>query len=148
MVGCPSLMQRNGGAGTIKLTTFGEGHQFTSLKHRVDELDTQSFTCKYSAVEGGALMGVLESISHVIKIEESPEVGSVCQITEEQIKSGKEKALAMFKAMFKAVEAYLLANPDAYDYLLSSHCFITLHCNPVCNTGYIYNFTCTLVSCS
>ncbi|XP_027164319.1 major allergen Pru ar 1-like, partial [Coffea eugenioides] len=118
------ILEGDGGAGTIKLTTFGEGSQFTSVKHRVDKLDTESFTCKYSStVEGDALMGVLESISYVIKIVESPEGGSVCQtsstcytkgdiqMTEEQIKSGKEKALAMFKA----VEAYLLANPDAYD---------------------------------
>ncbi|KAE9455177.1 hypothetical protein C3L33_12942, partial [Rhododendron williamsianum] len=50
-----------------------------------------------------------------------PDGGSICknrsiyhtkgdaQVTEEEIKAGKEKALGMFKA----VEAYLLANPDA-----------------------------------
>lgn len=93
------------------------------MKHRVDELDKENFTCKYSIVEGDALMGMLESISYVVKIEASPEGGSICQtsstyytkgdiqIAEEQIKSGKERALAMFKA----VEAYLLANPDAYN---------------------------------
>ncbi|KAK6254436.1 Bet v I/Major latex protein - like 10 [Theobroma cacao] len=53
----------------------------------------------------------------------SPEGGSICkssstyytigdiEIKDEEIKSGKEKALGMFKA----VEAHLLANPDAYN---------------------------------
>ena len=52
----------------------------------------------------------------------SPDGGSICkstskyhtkgdfEITEDQIKAGKEKAMGMFKA----VEAYLLAHPDAY----------------------------------
>jgi len=115
------ILEGDGGVGTVKLITFGEGSQFKSVKHKVDGLDKEKFTYSYSIIEGDALMGVLESISYEIKIEASPEGGSICknsskyytkgdaQITEEQIKSGKEKA----SGMFKAIEAYLLANPDA-----------------------------------
>lgn len=93
------------------------------MKHRVDELDKEDFSYKYSIIDGDALMGVLESISYEVKIDASPDGGSVCrttstyytkgdiQITEEQIKRGKEKAIIMFRA----VEAYLLANPDLYN---------------------------------
>ncbi|KAA8548988.1 hypothetical protein F0562_000674 [Nyssa sinensis] len=116
------IIEGNGDAGTIKLITFGEGSQFKSVKHRVDGIDKENFTYSYSIIEGDALMGTLESISYEIKISASPDGGSICknsskyhtkgdvQITEEHIKSGKEKA----SGMFKAVEAYLLANPDAY----------------------------------
>ncbi|KAA8518140.1 hypothetical protein F0562_015614 [Nyssa sinensis] len=117
------IIHGDGGAGTIKLITFGEGSQFKSVKHQVDRIDKDNFTYSYSIIEGDALMGILESISYEIKIEASPDGGSICknsskyhtkgdaQITEEQIKGGKDKAAGMFKA----VEAYLLANPDAYN---------------------------------
>ncbi|XP_059647251.1 major strawberry allergen Fra a 1-2-like [Cornus florida] len=116
------IIQGDGGVGTIKLVTFGEGNQMKSVKHQVDGIDKENFVYSYSIIEGDALMGVLEKISYETKIEASSDGGSICksnskyhtigdaQITEDQIKSGKEKA----SAMFKAVEAYLLANPDAY----------------------------------
>ncbi|KAA8527411.1 hypothetical protein F0562_034874 [Nyssa sinensis] len=119
---CVEVLHGDGGPGTIKLVTFGEGSQFKSVKHRVDGIDKENFTYSYSIIEGDALMDILESISYEIKIEATADGGSICKntskyhtkgdahITEEQIKSGKEKA----SGMFKAVEAYLLANPDAY----------------------------------
>ncbi|XP_059642054.1 major allergen Pru ar 1-like [Cornus florida] len=117
------IIQGNGGVGTVKVISFGEGSQFKSVKHQVDGLDKENFIYSYSIIEGDALMGVLEKISYEIKIEASSDGGSVCKnsskyhttgevgITEDQIKGGKEKALGMFKA----VEAYLLANPVAYN---------------------------------
>ncbi|XP_059632773.1 major allergen Pru ar 1-like [Cornus florida] len=116
------IVQGDGGPGTVKVITFGEGSQFKSVKHRVDGIDKDNFTYNYSIIEGDALMGILESICYETKIVASPDGGSICkssskyhtkgdaQISEDQIKSGKEKA----SGMFKAVEAYLLANPDAY----------------------------------
>ncbi|KAI8561754.1 hypothetical protein RHMOL_Rhmol04G0366100 [Rhododendron molle] len=94
---------------------------YKSVKQRVDAIDKENFTYSYSVIEGDALMGIFDSISYHIKIVASANGGSVCknrsiyqtkgdaQVTEEEIKSGKEKA----SAMFKAIEAYLLANPDA-----------------------------------
>ncbi|XP_058190735.1 major allergen Pru ar 1-like [Rhododendron vialii] len=112
-------LQGDGGAGTIKLTTFGEGSKHKCVKHKVDALDKENFTYSYSIIEGDALDG-FESISYHIKIVPSPDGGSICKnrsiycpkgdnkVTEEEIKSGKEKA----SSIFKAVEAYILAHPD------------------------------------
>ncbi|XP_039172165.1 major allergen Pru ar 1-like [Eucalyptus grandis] len=95
--------------------------QYKTVKHKVEALD-KNFTYSYSIMEGDALGTTLEKIRYEVQITASPEGGSVCKstskyftigeadITEEKIKAGKEKA----SAMFKAIEAYLLANPDAY----------------------------------
>lgn len=92
------------------------------MKHRVDGIDKENLTYSYSVIEGNALMGTLESISYEVKFAASPDGGSICKTTskyhtkgeidikEDPIKAGKEKA----SGMFKAIEAYLLANPDAY----------------------------------
>ena len=89
------------------------------MKYRVDELDKENMTYKYSIIEGDTLMGQIESITNVVKIEASGD-GSVwkkstsyftkddAQIKEDHIKGGKETA----SAMFKAIEAYVQANPD------------------------------------
>ncbi|PSR92554.1 Major allergen Pru ar like [Actinidia chinensis var. chinensis] len=112
-------LEGDGGVGTIKLTTFGEGYVHKSVKHRVDGLDKENFTYSYSIIEGGAL-DVFESISYHIKIVATPDGGCICknrsiynpkcdaQVSEEEIKAGKERA----SGIFKKVEAYLLANPN------------------------------------
>ncbi|WRX20379.1 Bet v I/Major latex protein - like 10 [Theobroma cacao] len=108
-------LEGDGGAGTVK--------QFKTVKNRIDGIDKEKFTYSYAVIEGDALMNTLEKIYNDVKFEESPEGGSICkssstyytigdiEIKDEEIKSGKEKALGMFKA----VEAHLLANPDAYN---------------------------------
>ncbi|MBA0555629.1 hypothetical protein Golob_025795 [Gossypium lobatum] len=112
----------NGEPGSIKKVTFGEGSQFNYMKEKVEALDKDKLVYRYSVIEGDALMNKLEKITYETKLEASPGGGSICktsskyytigdfEITEEGIKAGKEKALQIFKA----VEAYLLANPDQY----------------------------------
>lgn len=92
------------------------------MKQKVEALDKENFVYSYSVIEGDALMNMLEKVTYETKLEPSPAGGSVCKTTskyytigdfelkEEGIRAGKEKAMGMFKA----VEAYLLANPDAY----------------------------------
>ncbi|XVE82218.1 hypothetical protein DITRI_Ditri15bG0130000 [Diplodiscus trichospermus] len=116
------LVQGDGGPGSIKKVTFGEGSEFNYMKQKVEALDKENFVYSYSVIEGDALMNKLEKITYETKLEPSASGGSVCRTTskyytigdfelkEEGIKAGKEKALGLFKA----VEAYLLANPDAY----------------------------------
>ncbi|KAJ0034968.1 hypothetical protein Pint_24422 [Pistacia integerrima] len=115
------LIEGDGGPGSIKKITFGEGYQFDYVKHKVEALDKENLTYSYSVIEGDALMKSLEKITYEIKIASSPDGGSICksisqyytvgdfEIKEEQIKAGKEKS----SGLFKALEAYLLANPDA-----------------------------------
>lgn len=123
-------IQGNGGVGTVKLITFGEGSQYKSAKHTVDGLDKDKFIYSYTVTESDAFSDKIEKVTNVVKIEASADGGSICktsstyhtkgdiQFTQEQIEGGKEKIKAGKEkalAMFKAVEAYLLKNPNAYN---------------------------------
>ncbi|PON61985.1 Bet v I type allergen [Trema orientale] len=117
------ILEGNGGPGTIKKITFGEGSSYKYVKHRVDGLDAENFTYSYSVIEGDALGDVVEKITYETKLVASPDGGSIVkrssqyhtkgdhEIKEESVKEGKEKA----SHLFKAIEAYLQANPDAYN---------------------------------
>ncbi|PIN16959.1 hypothetical protein CDL12_10381 [Handroanthus impetiginosus] len=84
---------------------------FKSVKHNIDALDTENLMHSYSIVEGDALMGILQSITYHVKIVPSEDEGCICknmsiyhtndgvEISEEKIKEGKEKAMAMLKAI-------------------------------------------------
>ncbi|KAF8012141.1 hypothetical protein BT93_I0314 [Corymbia citriodora subsp. variegata] len=116
------LTHGDGGPGSIKQMNFAEGSQMKYIKHRVDALDKEKMTYSYTMVDGGELASKIESITYDVKMEATPDGG--CKgtnvskyhpkpgfgINEEEIKAGKEKAAAVFKA----VEAHLLANPEAY----------------------------------
>ena len=93
------------------------------MKHRIDMVDKENLAYRYTVIEGDdEVLKKVESVSHEIKLEATPEGGSKgknvseyrpkqgLEITEEDVKVGKEKAMAVLKA----VEAYLLANPEAY----------------------------------
>lgn len=92
------------------------------MKHRIDELDNENFSCKYSLIEGDVLGDKLESIDHELKFEAVADGGCVCKllskyntngdfsVNEEDIKEGKEKSMVIYKV----VESYLVENPDVY----------------------------------
>ncbi|KAM3755638.1 hypothetical protein ACB098_02G054400 [Castanea mollissima] len=117
------ILEGNGGPGTIKKVTFHEGSHFKFLKHKIDAINKENFTYNYSVIEGGPLSDKIEKISYETKLVATPDGGSIFkstskyyakddfEIKEEQIKAGKEKAAGLFKS----VEGYLLANPDAYN---------------------------------
>ncbi|KAL4643052.1 hypothetical protein ACB092_02G064900 [Castanea dentata] len=117
------IIEGNGGPGTIRKITFGEGSQFKQAKHRTDALDIENCTYSFSVIEGDALFDKLEKVSTETKIVASPDGGSIVkstskyetkgdfQLTDEQIQEGKEKA----SGVFKAIEAYLVAHPDLYN---------------------------------
>ena len=113
-------LEGDGCAGTIKVVTFGDESHHKCVKQRVDAIDKENLTYSYTIIEGDVLEDKFESISYHIKIVACPDGGSICKnrsiyttkgdckVSEEEIKSGKEKA----SEIFKAIEAYLLANPD------------------------------------
>ncbi|KAB2040197.1 hypothetical protein ES319_D02G065800v1 [Gossypium barbadense] len=115
-------IEGNGEPGSIKKVTFGEGNPIKYMKQKVEAVDKENFVYIYSVIEGDALMNKLEKITYETKLEAFPDERSVCKTTskyhtigdfelkEEGIKAVKEKA----SGIFKAIEAYLLANPDAY----------------------------------
>ncbi|XP_062150338.1 major allergen Pru ar 1-like [Alnus glutinosa] len=116
------IIQGDGGAGSIRKITFAEGSQFSTVKNRIDELNEETYSYKYTVIEGDALADKFESIVHEVQLEATAEGGSKNKMTtkyhtkgdivikEEEIKAGKEKVLGMYKV----VEGYLIQNPDAY----------------------------------
>lgn len=74
-------------------------------------------------IEGDALVENLEKITYEVKFEKAADGGAISKVTstyytvgdfklnEDEIKAGKERVLGMYKA----VEAYLIQNPDAYN---------------------------------
>ncbi|XP_034685991.1 major strawberry allergen Fra a 1-2-like [Vitis riparia] len=118
---CVEVIQGDGGPGTIKKIHFGEGHKFKSMTHRIDAIDKEKFSLCYTVIEGDVLTDGVESICHELTVVPAPGGGSIykntskyhtkgAEVCEEHVKGGKEDALATFKA----IEAYVLAHPDAY----------------------------------
>ncbi|KAH7521656.1 major strawberry allergen Fra a 1.05 [Ziziphus jujuba] len=117
------IIEGDGGAGTIKKITFGEGSHFNYSKQKIETVDIDNFVYAYSLIEGDALTDKLEKISYETKFI-AADGGSIIKtvskyhtksndhdITEDKIKAGKEKA----SHLFKVVEKYLQENPDAYN---------------------------------
>ncbi|CAN4086457.1 unnamed protein product [Withania somnifera] len=125
-------VQGDEGAGSIKTINFPDGTitklffyilcKSTLIKYRVDDLNEETYKYKYTLIEGDGPVDNLEKITCDVKFEQSADGGSISKVTssyytvgdfkikEEEINAGKEKVFAMFKA----VEAYLLQNPEAY----------------------------------
>lgn len=106
----------------ISLLSIYAGAHIKYVKHRIDAVDEEKLTYSYTLIEGDDLLDKIESVSYEIKFEATPDGGCKgtdvskyhpkpgVQIDEEEAKAGKQKAMAVFKV----VEAYLLANPEAY----------------------------------
>ncbi|CAL8080366.1 unnamed protein product [Prunus armeniaca] len=117
------ILEGDGGPGTIKKITFGEGSQYGYVKHKIDSIDKENHSYSYTLIEGDALGDNLEKISYETKLVASPSGGSVIkstshyhtkgdvEIKEEHVKAGKEKA----SNLFKLIETYLKGHPDAYN---------------------------------
>ncbi|KAI3456035.1 hypothetical protein Pfo_012699 [Paulownia fortunei] len=102
------IVEGDGGARSIKKINFAEGDNFKSVKYRIDELNEESLMYKYTLIEGDALIDKLEKITYEVKFEQTADGNFM--LKEEEVKAGKEKVIGMYKA----VEAYLLQNPNAY----------------------------------
>lgn len=88
--------------------------------HKVEAIDEANWGYNYSVVGGVGLPDTVEKISFEAKLVEGASGGSIAKITvkyqtkgdanpsEEELKSGKAKG----DALFKALEGYVLANPD------------------------------------
>ncbi|KAF7813540.1 class-10 pathogenesis-related protein 1-like [Senna tora] len=113
-------LEGNGGPGTIKKITSLEAGELHYVKHKVEAVDNDNFVYKYSLIEGDKFPDTLEKVSVDTKLEAAANGGSVIKVTvtfvtkgdakptEEEMKMGKQKG----EGLFKAIEGYLLANPD------------------------------------
>ncbi|KAF3456293.1 hypothetical protein FNV43_RR00943 [Rhamnella rubrinervis] len=117
------IISGNGGPGTIKKIHFAEGSPYKYVVHKIDTVDTENHTFSHTVIEGDLLGDKLEKIAHETKIVAGSDGGSILKNTskyftkgdhgvdEQFVNEGKEKGIALLKA----IEAYLVANPDAYN---------------------------------
>ncbi|GMJ12260.1 MLP-like protein 423 [Hibiscus trionum] len=114
-------LQGSGGPGSIRKVNFAEGWGFEYLKEKVDDIDQDNLLYTYTVIESDLFNNIIEKINYEIKFIEAPNGGTICKITtkfysvgdieinEEAIKDSLQKRAQVFKA----VEEYLLANPDS-----------------------------------
>lgn len=99
------------------------GTQHKYIKTKLEAVDKDNFKHSYSVIEGEPWMDAIDKISYETQLVASPDGGSIIksitkyfpkgnsEINEDEVKAGAEKGLGLFKT----VEAYLLANPHAYN---------------------------------
>ncbi|KAG9459520.1 hypothetical protein H6P81_004028 [Aristolochia fimbriata] len=118
------MIQGNGEVGSVKQFKFTEVIPFKHVSERVDQLDKEKLHYSYSVIEGANVGTKLLSSVYHIKFEPSGTIEEGCsyklsaeytpmegqEVTDEDVQTGKQGALGMVKA----VEGYLLANPDVY----------------------------------
>ncbi|GMI80163.1 hypothetical protein HRI_001685700 [Hibiscus trionum] len=114
-------LEGNGGPGSIVKINFADGLPFQYVKHTVEGQDKDNLSYSYNLIEGGPLGEKLEKISYENKFVAGADGGSVCKslmkfytvgdctFTEDEIK----EQIQRMDGVYKAVEAYLVANPDA-----------------------------------
>ncbi|KAL2338986.1 hypothetical protein Fmac_013432 [Flemingia macrophylla] len=114
------IVEGSGGPGTIKKIIVVEGGETKHVLHKIESVDEANFAYSYSVVGGVALPETAEKVTFESKFVAGPDGGSIAKLkithhtkgdaqpTEEELKIGKAKG----SAFFKAIEAYLLANPD------------------------------------
>ncbi|KAI9123129.1 hypothetical protein K1719_006018 [Acacia pycnantha] len=118
------ILQGDGGAGTIRKINFGPGSPYKNATHKVEAVDKEKLVYRYSVIEGDALSDKYEKITYETRLEASDNGGSVIKgtikyvtkgdnnkVDEQEVKANKDKA----SGLLKAVEAYLLANPELYN---------------------------------
>ncbi|XP_052206886.1 LOW QUALITY PROTEIN: pathogenesis-related protein STH-2-like [Diospyros lotus] len=111
------------GNGSIEQVNFTRGSHFKYVEHIIDaELDKEKLVCKYTLTEGGPLGDKLASIAYGVRFEAASNGGCIYKITseytatgelqekEEEIRSGKESAMGIYKVL----EAYILGKPHAH----------------------------------
>ncbi|KAI9084240.1 hypothetical protein K1719_033747 [Acacia pycnantha] len=104
----------------VEILEGTSGGQLHYAKHKVEAVDKDNFVYNYAIVESDTFPETLEKIAMETKLEAAPNGGSVVKVTvnyvtkgdakpnEEELKIGKQKG----EGLFKAVEAYVLANPS------------------------------------
>ncbi|WCJ23415.1 Major pollen allergen Bet v 1-A [Euphorbia peplus] len=114
------VLQGSGGPGTIKKTTFAaEGSEVKYIKTRIESTDKDSFKHSYSVIGGEPWMETLEKITSefemvslegetIVKIKTMYYPKENSEVDEDIIMAGADKVMDIFKA----IEAYILANPD------------------------------------
>ncbi|CAN6295404.1 unnamed protein product [Urochloa humidicola] len=113
-------VEGEGGVGSVRQFNFTSVMPFSFMKEKLEFLDVDKCECKSTLIEGGGIGVAIETATSHIKVEPVADGGSVVKVDatckllpgveEDEIAKAKESVTAIFKA----AEAYLVANPDAY----------------------------------
>ncbi|KAL1806707.1 major allergen Dau c 1-like [Daucus carota subsp. sativus] len=108
----------DGGPGTIRIITLPDGSPITTMTVRTDAVNKEALTYDSTVIDGDILLGFIESIETHLVVVPTADGGSITKTTaifhtkgdavvpEENIKFADEQNTALFKA----IEAYLIAN--------------------------------------
>ncbi|KAJ1297537.1 hypothetical protein BS78_01G383900 [Paspalum vaginatum] len=115
-------VEGEGGVGSVRQFNFTSAMPFGFLKEKLDFLDVDKCEVKSTLVEGGGIGVAIETATSHIKVEPAADGGSVVKVDSTykllpgvEAKDEIAKAKESVTAIFKAAEAYLVANPDAYN---------------------------------
>ncbi|XP_057814140.1 major allergen Pru ar 1-like [Cryptomeria japonica] len=119
-----TFLEGNGGVGSIKQINFTPGStEFSYVKERVDVVDEEKLIYSYTDIEGGELGKNLASAQFTLKLSPKAGGGSVVShicnfdtlpgVPQEEAKL--EAMKAQLTALFKKMEAYVIANPSLYN---------------------------------
>ena len=95
---------------------------FSYWKDRVEAIDDEKRVFKYSVIEGGLIGKKVKSTLFELRFEDGADGGSVCKFKGEyetiedslQTEDETKEMMGSMVGMFKAIEGYLIANPDVY----------------------------------
>ncbi|KAI4351502.1 hypothetical protein L6164_005868 [Bauhinia variegata] len=114
------IVEGSGGVGVVKKFTFIEGGKTGHVLHKVEAIDEANYAYNYSLVGGDPFPETVDKISFETKLAAGPNGGSVGKIvakyhtkgdakpSDQELAAGRAKG----ETLFKAVEAFVLANPD------------------------------------
>jgi hypothetical protein len=95
---------------------------FSVMKEKLDFIDVEKCECKSTLIEGGGIGTAIETATSHIKVEPTASGGSVVKVESTykllpgvEVKDEITKAKDSVTNIFKGAEAYLIANPDAYN---------------------------------
>eukprot|EP00262_Sarcandra_glabra_P020256 TRINITY_DN7983_c0_g2_i1.p1 TRINITY_DN7983_c0_g2~~TRINITY_DN7983_c0_g2_i1.p1 ORF type:complete len:159 (-),score=16.49 TRINITY_DN7983_c0_g2_i1:209-685(-) len=111
----------DGGPGSIKQYNLSKLMPYSVIKDRLDMVDKENLANRYTLIEGGGLGEILASYTAHAKFEPLGNGGCICEMGAEykfvdgvDCTKEMENMKGQLMGAYKAVEAYLLANPDAY----------------------------------
>ncbi|XP_044961458.1 pathogenesis-related protein 1-like [Hordeum vulgare subsp. vulgare] len=115
-------VEGEGGIASVTQFKFTSIMPFNLMKERLDFIDVDKCECKSTLIEGGGIGTTIDTATSHIKVELAANGGSVMKVestykllpgveVNDEITMAKDSVTAIFKA----VEAYLIANPDAYN---------------------------------
>ncbi|PWZ04369.1 Pathogenesis-related protein 1 [Zea mays] len=115
-------VEGEGGVGSVRQFNFTSAMPFGFVKERLEFLDVDKCECKSTLVEGGGIGVAIETAASHVKVESAAGGGCVVKVDSTykllpgvEVQDEITKAKESVTNIFMAAEAYLVANPEAYN---------------------------------